>query len=359
MFATYPSFGQRGFIIKSDTAFYNIKIKDQGAVKNGIMCVVGKRNDTQTQYTPYQVKQYGLSNGAVYQAQNITVNGKSKRVFLLRLVRGKVSLYSFKGKGKERFFLAKDDTTALAEISRNVKTDRAFFTEYVSGCAQAIDNIQYLTCTRGSLTRFVRDFNKCTANPLPRLTYGLLAGVSSTKLAPANINGVLSSVDFNSNGALTLGAFLDKPIGAGNFSFHPEILFRQNSLALSFNDQNTAYDFVVNNSTLTTPVLLQYLLPGVRKRFFLEAGFVYARSLKNENSLYQYTSSGNNIFIEINDEPVIDKNQIGFSAGGGIRVDAKKKNWLLGLRYAKLYGADTKVDYLGVGEFVFSLGMAF
>lgn len=359
MICAFPSFGQRGFLIKSDTAFYNVKMKDQGAVKNGLICVMGKRNEIQTEYTPYQAKQYGLSNGVVYQAQNITVNGKQKRVFLLRLVRGKVSLYSFKSKGKERFFLAKDDTTALAEISRNEKTAQALYSEYVSECAQAVENIQYVTYTSGSLTRFFRDYNKCSANPLPRLTYGLLVGVSATKFAPANINGVLSSVDFKSNSAITLGAFLDKPIGAGNFSFHPELVYRQNSLAMAFKNQNVDYDFVVNNSTLTAPLLAQYLLPGVRKRAFVEAGFVYARTLKNENSLYQYTSSGSSVFIEIDDKPVIAKNQIGYSLGGGVRLDAKKKYWLLGVRYSQLYGADPEVDYLSVGEFVFSLGMAF
>lgn len=360
MINVFPCYGQRGFLIKSDTAFYNVRMKDQGAVKNGLICVMGKRNETQTEYTPYQVKQYGLSNGAVYQAQNITVNGKSKRVFLLRLAQGKVSLYSFiDKKSKERFFLAKDDTTALTEISRNEKTAQTLYNEYVSECAQAIENGKYVTHTRGSLTRFIRDYNKCSQNPLPRLTYGLLVGVSATNMAPANINGVLSSVDFKSNGAFTLGAFLDKPIGAGNFSFHPEILYRQNSMAMAFKNQNVDYDFVVNNSTLTAPLLVQYLLPGVRKRAFVEAGFVYARTLKNENSLYQYTSSGSSVFIEIDDQPVIAKNQIGYSAGGGVRLDAKKKFWLLGVRYSKLYGADPKFDYLSVGEFVFSLGMAF
>jgi hypothetical protein len=200
MISAFSSYGQRGFLIKSDTAFYNVKMIDQGAVKNGLKCIMGKRNATQTEYTPNQVTQYGLSNGAVYQAQNIPVDGKSKRVFLLRLARGKVSLYSFMGKGKERFFLAKDDTTALIEISRNKKTAQGLYSEYVSECDKAIENTQYVTYTRGSLTRFVRDYNQCSANPLPRLTYGLLIGVSATKLAPGN-TGVFSSVDFKSNGA--------------------------------------------------------------------------------------------------------------------------------------------------------------
>ena len=353
------SYAQRGFLIKSDTAFYNVKMKDQGAVKNGLTCILGRRNETQTEYTPFQVKQYGLSNGAVYSAQNIKVNGKVRRVFLLRLVYGKVSLYSFKSKGKERFFLAKDDTTALAEISPVEKTAQSLYTDYVSECAQAIENSKYVTYTRGSLTRFIRDYNRCSANPLPRLTYGILAGVSNIKLAPGNIDGALSNADLKSNSTLTFGIFLDKPIGAGNFSFHPEILFRQNSMAYAFKNQDVDYDFVVNNSTITTPLLIQYLLPGVRKRAYVEAGFVYASTLKNENSLYQYTSSGNSVFIEINDQPVIAKNQIGYSAGAGLRLDAKKKFWLLGFRYSQLYSSNPKVNYLSVGEFVFSLGMAF
>jgi hypothetical protein len=156
-----------------------------------------------------------------------------------------------------------------------------------------------------------------------------------------------------------IGAFLDKPIGASNFSFHPEILFRQNSQSFAFKSQNVDYDFVVNNSTLTVPIMAQYVLPGIRKRFYVQAGLVYARMLKNESSLYQYTLSGNNVFIEIDDRSVLPDSQLGLSAGGGFRIDVKNKYWLFEARYSQLNNANRKSNYLGIGDFMFCIGMAF
>ena len=111
------SFAQLGFVIKSDTAFYNVKMKDQGAVKNGLSCIMGKRNDAQTEYTPYQVIQYGTA-GKIYQAQTVNLNGKNQRVFLELLTRGKLRLYAFKAKdSKPVYFIADGDTLTLSRIN--------------------------------------------------------------------------------------------------------------------------------------------------------------------------------------------------------------------------------------------------
>ncbi|MBL7872608.1 MAG: PorT family protein [Cyclobacteriaceae bacterium] len=354
------SFGQSGYLTKSDTSFYNIKMLNQGAVKNGLTCIFIKGNTTQEEYTPEQVTQYGLNKDVVYLATNITIDGKQKRVFLLRLVSGKVSLFSFVSKkGEEHFFLAKGDTTELAEIDLNDYRAQAQYASYVSDCNRALENSKYVTHTRGSLIRFVRDYNTCSTHPLPRLTYGFRVGLSASKLNSANISGVLRNVNFKNNITLTVGAFLEIPLGASSFSFRPEILYRRNSSTYAFKNLNIDYDLVINNSTVTTPLMIEYLLPGVRNRAFLEAGINYALALKNETSLYQYTTSGNDIFIEVDDQPVIAKSQLGFSIGGGVRIDVLENFWLLGFRITKLSGAKSAVDYLSVQEVVFSVSRTF
>jgi hypothetical protein len=189
--------GQSGFINKYDAVSFNVKMKDQGAIKNGLTCILVGKDQTQASYTPAQVRQYGLANGTVYQAQEITVNGKKQRVFLKRLVRGKVSLYSFKSKKGTRYYLAKGDTTELREISSDKKRAQEIYSAFVSDCAQALDNSKFVSLNQGSLIRFIRDYNLCSSNPLPRLTYGLLLGVSSSKPTPASIDGVLSNANWS------------------------------------------------------------------------------------------------------------------------------------------------------------------
>jgi len=354
-----PTLAQRGFVIKSDTAFYNSEMKDQGAIKNGLSCIMGKRNDAQIEYTPYEVIQYGTAD-KVYQAQTINLNGKKQRVFLERLAHGKLSLYAFKAKdSKPVYFIANEDTLALNRINSDRNAFSTLFNSRVSDCGQAVENVKYVNYKRGSLTRFIRDYNVCSANPLPRLRYGFIIGLSNTKILAGDVGGVFQISEFKNDIAFTVGGFLDKPIGAGNFSFHPEILWRQNSATYQFKNPTSDYDFVVNNSILSMPLLMQYVLPGNRNHFFLQAGGVVAHLLKNKNSLYQFTSLANTTSLEIDDSVLVPTNQVGLALGAGFRADRNERSWLMEIRYSHMVGMNQHNDYLDSRGIEILTGFAF
>lgn len=62
------------------------------------------------EYNPQQVSRYGFKEGSEYIARGITIQGNKKRVFLEQLVKGDLSLYHYREKGLETFFLEKDST---------------------------------------------------------------------------------------------------------------------------------------------------------------------------------------------------------------------------------------------------------
>ena len=79
------------------------KIIDAGEKLNSQLCRIQKMNK-ENDLPPTVVLEYGLSSGQVYVAKSIKIDGSEQKVFLERLVKGKITLYYYRGKGRKTYF---------------------------------------------------------------------------------------------------------------------------------------------------------------------------------------------------------------------------------------------------------------
>jgi len=342
-------YGQNTCIFKDSTSSVGDKIMDNGDLLNARFCTVESINGI-IQYTPYEVKEYRLKDGRVYVSKTIFVEDSLRKVFMQRLVLGKLSLYYYRGKSIKTFYWEKD-STKFYELPKyhknqpemNFRNDL----EYLTGDCENMKNATRLVSYNiKSLTKFVTNYNDCVLKPFQYFKYGLLLGYGLNKLETSssfNLNST-NYIYFTYEGVLLPGIFIDYPIEMSNFSFHSDLYFSKNAYSYIFNytdidlkQKNTA--FVANTTSINIPVLIRYTFPTMNVRPFLNAGLIYTYNFKNSTSIC--TSTIYPTYIETSEydnTPHISKNEIGISAGAGIEYVVKNKHSVFfELRYNKLY----------------------
>jgi hypothetical protein len=347
-------YAQSDYYYIGSTAQIGVKLNDNGRITNAKLCQVKLKNGT-TDYSPYQVKEYGFKDGRVFIARDIKISDTTERVFLERLAKGNASLYFYKAGGIKTFFFEKDSSLFI-EIPRSKKTInfKKQLSDLTSDCSNIKDAGALISYNKNSLAEYVKRYNNCELKPFPHLRYGAFLGYELEKLVSFsdNISENINYFDLKYDGGFLAGLFIDIPLFLSNFSVHSELIYSKHGYSYNKLVSHRNLDFVANLSSLKLPVLLRYSFPSNRIRPYLNAGGILNFNTRNESSIYEAVLTGS--IVEINDIQVtslVNDHQIGYTAGGGIEFKLYRRNSVFTeLRYSKLYGTgyDLKISAINL-----------
>ncbi|MDD2797446.1 MAG: porin family protein [Bacteroidales bacterium] len=344
----FSIYGQGAYFLTDSISSTGENIIDNGDLLNAQFCTVeeGKKS---IRYTPYQVKEYGLNDGRIFFSKTIQIGDSLRKVFLLQLVKGKISLYYYRGKSTKTFFWEKDSTTLHELPKRHKNFSKKGFRDDLADLMNDCDNVKDATTVVNynskSLTELITYYNSCTKKPLQHFRYGFLlgAGLNRLEVAAFHINSA-ANLKFSYEAEFSPGIFIDFPIEMSNFSFHTDLYFTKtgyyfNSIYTDVNFATKNTTFVANTTSIYIPVLLRYTLPTISFRPFFNTGLIYAYNIKNNTDIYTSTIYPSHIESSIVDNSLlITKSQIGYSAGAGIEYKLSNEHSVfIDLRYNKLF----------------------
>lgn len=326
-----------------------IKIVDGGSILNSRTCQV-IMGGTLTNYSPYEIDEYGIDEEKIYVSRNIRINNSSKRVFLEVLVKGKTNLYYYQDEQYRTFFISKDsiDIIEIQEKSDNEKSYfRSVLRDQTSDSPAVFDATYLAQYNKKSITEFINRYNRGENKPFPFFKFGVTSSLELSKLTnPLNVSpAYLENINYTYDGFICVGLFADIPLMPSNFSFHLELYHSSHKFSETGSNEKTEYDLVANQNSLKMPVLLRYYFYSGKMNPYVNAGGIVAYNYHRKNNLYVSTIENNiiDIYLEKN-AAVIPEFQYGYSAGTGIEWKINRKNGLFfELRHNKLYGLP---DYL-------------
>lgn len=360
-------YGQNAYFITDSISSFGVNITDNGDLLNARFCTVESAKGI-IRYTPNEVKEYGLNDGRIYVSKTIFADDSLKKVFMLRLVKGKFSLYYYRGKNIKTFYWQKDSTT-LYELPKyhkdhpeiNFRKDLEYLT---SDCENVRNATKLVSYNIKSLTKLVTNYNDCVLKPFQHFRYGLLLGYGLNKLetSPDQL-GSAANINFDFVGGVLPGIFIDYPIKMSNISLHTDLYFTKNGYSYysSYVDKDLIEEntfFVANTTSINIPVLLRYTFPTINVRPFLNAGFIYTYNIKNSTGIYTSTIYPTYIQTTVFDENShITKNELGISAGAGVEYILNYKHSVFfELRYNKLFSLPNE-NNLNKSEFQLIVGV--
>ena len=322
-----------------------IKIIDAGEKLNSQVCRIQKMNK-EIELSPSEVLEYGLSSGQVYVARSIQIDNSEQRVFLERLVKGKVTLYYFRGKGMKTYFIEKDSSKLIEVPRHNRKIAKYNFRKQVAPAVDDCDKVKSLlslvSYTKISLSKYISCYNNCESNSFPFIRYGILIGDRESKLT-RNFHiqdSYARYLDLIYLSSFTLGGFIDVPLYGRNVSVHTELYVSCQKYSYSAQSTTSALDFIGSNSSISIPLLVRYTFLSKKIRPFINAGVEFTNNFKSDYAFYKTDIQPNFIKIDkVNDKIVIESNRIGFAAGAGLEYKLNYRHSLfLETRYTLQYG---------------------
>ncbi len=374
LFITIPGLSaQKDWYANDSTKKVGITLVDGGDILNSKVCQLLKAGNI-IRLSPYEINQYGFADGRVYVASDINVSGKKERVFLERLIRGNLTLYSLKSDGLSTFFVEKD-SLVLTELPK-AKADelnysfRDKITGLTSDCPDADLAARRISYYKNSVSKFVSRYNNCGSKPFPFFKIGMLAGYGGTKLffesfhkvydkllGPQDIQYIpLNLIEYEYKGGIALGMFIDNPLRNGSFSFHTELYYSQHNFDYTKLASGRTLQFTAKSSSLNVPLLLRYTYPSQKLKPFVNSGIYYTRHIGNESKLViTYTSTSDTTITK----DVISNNMVGLSVGGGLEYRLESGNSLFfEIRGNRLYGS-SRQNSLYKAEIQFFTGISF
>lgn len=254
-----------------------------------------------------------------------------KKVFLERLVKGKASLYYYKGKNTKTFFLEKDSTIFIELPENDSIGYKDILKEFTNDCQNVLNATKLVRYNKKSLSILTNRYNGCVSGPFPFFKFGITVGLDVNKYIPSSNYFLpkykyLIDIEFKYKVGFMFGVFIDNPIAASNFSFHTELNYLHSNF--SCKDPEYSNDISISTSTLNIPVLFRYTYPSVKYRPFINIGGNYNLNFSNDDSE-----------DEVSAESLISNNQIGFSIGVGVQHKHDyRKSTFVEIRYNKIYG---------------------
>jgi opacity protein-like surface antigen len=356
--------GQSDYYLTNSMASIGVKLVDNGDVSNSRCCTV-KNGEKDVEYSPYAVKEYGFGDGRVYVSRKIQLPDSAQKVFLEILVKGKKTLYYYRGKLLKTFFVG-EDSTQFVELPKNNAAKTSSFrdqlSQLTSDCPKTVDAIRLSIYRKRQLTEIMNRYNDCELKPFPFLKLGLTAGYGMMKLSPTNSSqsATLDKLDFTYTGGFTVGLFADQPLLLTDFSLHAELYYSKYGYSYNKMIDSKDVDFVANISSLKIPLMIRYAYPSNYIRPFINAGGIAANNFRNKLLLYKATLTGNTIeTTTLQDISAGQKFQFGYTFGGGIEYNLNYRNHLfIELRYSKLVNP-TGSEQLDSSEYHIITGINF
>lgn len=343
-------------------------------------------------YTPYDVNEYGFSDGRVYVSKSIMIDGKETKVFLLRLVAEGTKLYVYYGQNQKLYFIEKENLPliTLTKYDKN-NNFRNVLLEITDNCQNVKNEIKLVSYTNNSLKKFISNYNSCKPSPLPFLKFGLLTGGSLINLETSIRNNYLASYRGFALGNPILrppiGLFVDLPVAMSDFSIHADLYFLKcgysfshieenvfnikskreielsNALAFMKNsnalepkiDKPNEYfnlDFAANISSINLPLLIRYTMPLLSIRPYVNAGFCLTYNFQNSSQFITTLVRPDLVqLINFDSNSYIRKDQFGICFGAGFEYKINHRNSLFfELRYNKHLNSRSNY-YFNINQF--------
>ena len=344
--APFNVFSQNNYYVTDSTTAIGSKIESGGSIQNSKVCCVIE-NGKSIWYTPYQVKEYGLKDGSVYVAKDVFINDSIKRVFLERFIFQNVTLYYYRGNNIKTFFVEKYKMPLLEipRISNENKTYKESLRDIMSDCLNISDAIKVVRYNKTGLKKLFSRYKECSSKSFPFFKFGLKVGYEALRLEETGNTIVnLNQIDFKYEGSPTVGAFIDWPILLSDFSLYLEAYYSKHKYSYSKTTQDDDIDYIANVSSIKIPILLKYTCPSKKLMPYINGGMIFAYNIKNESALFDSKFELNTVKDNIqeimgNVSPLISKEQLGYSIGGGVEYKLNyKRSLFLDLRYSNLVG---------------------
>jgi hypothetical protein len=337
------SFGQSGYYITDSTSHFGVNIIDNGDILNSKYCQV-KVKEGIRKYSPIEATEYGLKNGRTYVSRDIKLADTLTKVFMERLYKGEMTLYYYRSQGFKTYFIAKDSVlfVELPKYSNDGTVFKSQLSKIRGSCLDIEDQSRYAKYSKNSLKKYFQRIETCDPSPFPHFRYGIIIGYEFSRLNPPSSNQVnsIEQLEFNYDGGLTFGLFIDQPITVSFFSLHLEIIYSRHGYSLNTSTTTKDIDLVANISSLKAPALIRYTFQLASVKPYVNVGTTLCSNFRNDAYLFETNLNGN--IIEINepsDLALIDDKLVGFSLGGGLDWPLNNKNSLFfDLRFNRLYG---------------------
>jgi hypothetical protein len=355
--------GQDEFFSTHDKTSIGIKLVDGGEKVNSKLCQVSIKNGV-SQYSPYEVVEYGLKDGRIYQSKEIHISDTVKRVFLERLTTGRIILYYYRSEENKTFFLEKDSAHffEIPKLSKEKISYKKQLLDITSDCANVAFPYSVVSYNKRSLTKLISRYNNCILKPFPHFRYGISFGYEFEKLSPASGDepGYINKFNFKYDPGIIIGFYIDNPIAVTDFSIHTELNYSSHGYSFNKIVKDQDFDFVANISTLKLPVLIRYVYPSNRFRPFIDLGGALALNVKNESSIYETTISDKVIIMNgVQESSLIENYLLGYSINAGTECRLGNRSSLFfELGYSKYHGL-SDVHSVKVSDIKFSVGVSF
>jgi hypothetical protein len=343
---SFAAHAQEDYFYTNKTYHIGSELEDGGQAKNAMVCQVRTGFGGIKEYSPYEVSEYGFKNGRVYQARDILENDTLKRVFLERLVKGKMTLFFYRGVNYRKFYVEKDSGQLIALSESPEKNKEIHYREKLNeltiDCYVVNGSINLILYKQKALASFVEAYNKCEPREFPYTKYGLSFGyINTTLLIPPGVAyDFLKGSSIQPDGSMTASLFLENPLGSKGLSLHYECQYARNNFDYYRYDINQIY-MVINTSSINIPVMLRYTLPvkSLKIRPFINVGGQIAFTMKNECNVMEDVMDGEVIIAENFYSPdLLAKQYAGYTAGAGFQFHIRNRiNLYAELRYAMSY----------------------
>lgn len=317
------AYSQNDYFSTDSIKSVGVKLVNGGSIDNSSFCQV-KTGDSVFKYSPDLVKEYGFSGGRVYISKPIMCSDSVRNVFMERLVKGKTSLFFYKGRDFSSFYLQKD-SSALISLPKSLSTRNDYnsrLTDLTSECQKVADASKLVAYRKKSMSEFISRYNRCESMPFPVIRYGLFVGMiqSGIILKRSISDEFMNKFTFRADKSLYYGLFMDVPIQATDFSAYIGLGFYQSSFSSNYSSVAEESDILIQQSTIKIPVLLTYTLPSIKFRPYINLGINYSNNIRNNCTIYNAVITDNTVQFE---SPIKDhlfpNNQLGYAAGLGVK----------------------------------------
>ncbi len=312
-------------------------------------------------YQPGEIMGFGLSEGRYYESRVVKEDPKSEQettVFMECLVRGKASIYTYKG----RYFTEKADTTRFEliqtkdKVEKEESRDKYFENKRYVGilnyllrdCSGLSQDIQSVKLSPRDLTTLFTEYNKCISSPY--IQYQEHVPWVITKVSV--YGGVIrSSVKFTYDGEALFGSPFQSTsgiIGATAFFSWPRSIDRLSmSLGLMYFSTNfqiaDIYEYrqgmaysegVIRTNELKVPWGLHYTFSKRKMAPMIGAGIAASYMLSNSTEFSWEYENGGEVETRYYDLFQPDKINTNYWASAGATYKVKKDlEAMIELRY--------------------------
>ena len=339
IFIVLPSKAQRrpkGYILKESTYTKGFLNPAADALVGRPVTFSETLNSSLTIYKPEDIMEYGIDDGNVYLSKNI----EGRQLFLRRLARGKLNLYSTKIDGKLKLYLEDDTQITLLEKDKfrdQIKT-------WMVDLSETADLSRLVYYNQKSLPRLVKYYNASALSFFPYTRFGIIIGTSSRKL---NLEYRGFRPSFKSNIGVTFGGFIDIPNDEySKISTRIELTYKSHTYSLHEENSFIERDYAIELATINLPILLRLRQYYSSLQPYFDFGFVFGFNVKNNIKLTETTFNNNGTTITELDLDIIDTKEFGGALGVGFDYQLNYKRVLgVELRYQLTFGIEGRIEH--------------